>query len=46
MIEFMRWYQPGGELVRCGGDGGCGALVVSGDAEVHLKWHERLSASC
>jgi len=38
-IEFLPWYQPGMPLVRCGGDDGCGALLVEGDAELHRKWH-------
>lgn len=41
-IEFLPWYQPGADLVRCSGDEGCGALLMNGDAEVHLKWHERI----
>lgn len=39
-IEFLPWYQPEGQLVRCSG---CAALVVSGDAETHVKWHESQS---
>lgn len=41
-IEFLPWYQPGGDLVRCGGDDGCGSLIVEGDIEVHRRWHERI----
>lgn len=41
-IEFLPWYKPGADLVRCGGDEGCGALLMSGDTEIHLRWHERL----
>lgn len=39
MIEYMPWYQPGSDLMRCGGDDGCGALVVEGDLELHSKFH-------
>lgn len=42
MIEFMPWYRPGADLLRCSGDGGCGALIMSGDAEIHVKWHEKV----
>lgn len=42
MIEFLPWYQAGSDLVRCGGDDGCGALLVSGDTELHQKWHEKI----
>lgn len=43
MIEFMPWYTPGeSDLVRCGGDEGCGALLVSGDTEMHLRWHKKM----
>lgn len=41
-IEFLPWYQPNQNMLRCGGDGGCGALLVSGDAELHTKWHTRI----
>lgn len=41
-IEFMPWYQPGSPLLRCGGDEGCGALLVEGDTELHTKFHERV----
>lgn len=39
MIEFMPWYQPGTQLMRCLS---CGSLVASGDTEIHAEWHERL----
>lgn len=45
MIEFMPWYHVGSTLLRCSGDRGCGALVVSGDTEVHLRWHEEIGRS-
>ena len=41
-IEFMPWYEAGTALFRCGGDGGCGALLVSGDAELHIRWHRNI----
>lgn len=37
MTEFMPWYQSGSSLLRCQT---CGALLVSGDTELHSKWHE------
>lgn len=43
MIEYMAWYEPGTTLVRCGGDDGCGALLVNGDTELHTSWHNRLT---
>lgn len=43
MIEFLAWYHAGSDLVRCGGDGGCGALLVSGDTELHKAWHEKIN---
>lgn len=42
MIEYLPWYHPGAEFLRCAGDGGCGALVVEGDIEVHNRWHEKI----
>jgi hypothetical protein len=42
VIEFMPWQAYGVYLLRCGGDGGCGALLVEGDTEVHQRWHERI----
>lgn len=42
MIEFMPWYEGGATLLRCGGDGGCGALLSSGDTELHTRWHKRI----
>lgn len=44
-IEFMPWYQPGSEMMRCGGDDGCAALLIEGDIEVHRKWHEKVERS-
>lgn len=41
-VEFFPWYEAGASLLRCSGDAGCGALLVSGDTEVHMKWHKRL----
>jgi hypothetical protein len=41
-IEYLPWYSPGENLMRCGGDMGCGALLVAGDTELHTKWHKRL----
>lgn len=45
MIEFFPWYQAGQALVRCGGDGGCGALLADGDTDQHLRWHLRIEAN-
>lgn len=42
MIELMPWYKPGESLLRCGGEDGCGALLIAGDAEVHARWHQRV----
>lgn len=42
MIEFQPWYQAGQQLVRCAGDGGCGALLLDGDIEVHQRLHDRI----
>lgn len=39
-IEFMTSYQAGVPLMRCGGDDGCGSMVV--DTDQHLKWHEKM----
>lgn len=39
MIEFNRWYTPGGAVYRCLW---CGCMVTEGDREVHAKWHESL----
>jgi hypothetical protein len=44
-IVYLRWYSPGDEMVRCEGDDGCAALIVSGDAEKHTKWHEKIGAA-
>lgn len=41
-VEFLPWYQPDTAMLRCSGKGGCGALVMSDDAEQHLKFHEVL----
>lgn len=43
MIEFQPWYQSGQQLVRCAGDDGCGALLLDGDADLHMKFHERVT---
>lgn len=42
MIEFQPWYNAGQQLVRCGGDSGCGALLLDGDAELHTQFHEKV----
>lgn len=42
MIEFMPWYEAGRAMVRCGGDGGCGAVLVDGDTDLHRKFHKRI----
>lgn len=42
MIEYLPWYHPGAEFLRCAGNGGCGALIVEGDIEVHNKWHAKV----
>lgn len=39
MIEYLPFYQPGTQLVRCLS---CCSLVASGDTETHAKWHERI----
>lgn len=39
--EYMRWYHPGSELMRCLT---CAALLVEGDMEAHTAWHEKLAA--
>jgi hypothetical protein len=41
-IEFLPWYQPETAMLRCGGKTGCGALVMSDDAERHLQYHQDL----
>ena len=41
-IEFMPMYVPATEMVRCAGDDGCGALLISGDAEMHQNWHDKV----
>lgn len=41
-IEFLPWYEPGAGMVRCGGDEGCGALLIEGDAPLHRRWHQRV----
>jgi hypothetical protein len=43
-IEFMPWYEAGESILRCGGDDGCGAMLVSGDTEVHMKHHKRIDS--
>lgn len=43
MIEFQNWYMTGQQIVRCGGDGGCGALLLDGDTDVHVKFHEEVT---
>ena len=40
VTEYMPWYGGADNLARCET---CAALVVSMDAEVHSKWHEKLS---
>lgn len=45
MIEFMPWYEGGASLLRCSGDDGCGALLSSGDTELHIKWHRRIESN-
>lgn len=42
MIEFMPWYQTGAQMLRCQE---CGTLLVDGDTEVHVRWHEKVGAS-
>lgn len=42
-IEFLPWYKVNNEMLRCDGADGCGALVMSDDAEKHLAWHKRIS---
>lgn len=39
MIEYVPWYHPGSQLLRCLS---CAALVVEGDIELHNKWHVRI----
>jgi len=39
VIEFLPYYQPGAQLLRCLS---CSALLVSGDVETHTKWHEEI----
>lgn len=38
-VEYMSWYQTGSTLMRCQA---CGALVVSGDTELHTNWHDKI----
>lgn len=38
--EYLPWYSPGSQLVRCLD---CASLLVSGDAEVHTRWHASLN---
>ena len=45
-IEFMPWYGANQQLVRCGGDGGCGAVLMSGDTELHQRWHDKIDILC
>lgn len=42
MIEFLPWYGPGEGFTRCSG---CGSLVMLGDQETHVKWHEDVKAA-
>lgn len=39
MPEYIPWYHPGSELLRCLL---CGALLVSGDTDIHTAFHERV----
>lgn len=39
MTEYIPWYEPAGQLVRCLD---CGSLLSSGDTELHSKWHSRV----
>lgn len=39
-LEFMPWYGTAEQMVRCGGDDGCGALLMDGDTSLHQKWHD------
>lgn len=38
-VEFLPFHQPGNSMLRCEGAQGCGALVMSDDAERHERWH-------
>lgn len=42
MIEFVPWYHSGSTLLRCLS---CAALLVSGDTEVHAKWHQKIEGN-
>lgn len=41
-IEFLPWYAPGERMLRCEGNTGCGALVMTDDAERHKAFHQDL----
>jgi hypothetical protein len=44
-IEFMPWPHNVLYPLRCGGNGGCGALIVEGDIEVHMRWHQNVKGA-
>lgn len=39
-VDFLPWYQPNVAMLRCEGRTGCGALVMSDDAERHVRHHQ------
>lgn len=41
-IEFLPWYATGEPALRCDGKDGCGALVMGGDVDRHIRWHGRV----
>jgi ferredoxin len=41
MTEYIPWYHPGSQLLRCLS---CASLVVEGDIELHNKWHATLES--
>lgn len=39
MPEYLPWYHPGSDMLRCSK---CASLIVEGDIETHTKWHQNL----